>query len=110
MMYENQVSDELLDRWVTDVLLKHLEGMTGREIYEMIRWHQIPDGTILDSHVVNSYLYSNCWGYQAKYRYEPAVHKQNQPIKSICESFKLEFVFEIVASRLPDNSAKTVDR
>lgn len=69
MIYENQVSDELLDQWVIEVLLKHPEGMTGRELYDSIRYHQIPDGTILDSHVVNSYLYSNCWGREAKYRY-----------------------------------------
>lgn len=113
MMYENQVSDELLDRWVTDVLLKHPEGMTGREIYEMIRWHQIPDGTILDSHVVNSYLYSNCWGYQAKYRYEPAfkpiwflrhpkrfpvIFQTTESIESIVANMVLEIVKTIRAN------------
>ncbi len=113
MMYENQVSDELLDRWVTDVLLKHPEGMTGRKIYEMIRWHQTPDGTILDSHVVNSYLYSNCWGYQAKYSYKPdfkpiwflrhpkrfpVIFQTTESIESMAANMVLEIVKTIRAN------------
>lgn len=69
MYYANQVSDELLEQWITEVLLEHPAGMTSRDIYETIRWHPIPFGTILDSHVVNSYLYSNCCGWQSKYKH-----------------------------------------
>lgn len=112
-MYENQVSDELLDRWVTEVLIKHPEGMTGRNIYELIRWNQIPKGTILDSHVVNSYLYSNCWGYQAKYRYEadfkplwflrhpkrfPVISQTTKSIESMVANMVIEIVRTIRAN------------